>query len=286
MEIQNFFVVILLFLAFSNAEIEKKNIKILQVMPFIAYSHVKFQGHLADLLVADGYDVHLAIHEMRPITAVGSNLAKIIKFHTSVAKQENAQNPIKAVFQNKTAYDDHACILFWRSLGHVCKEVLQNETYKSMLKFENFDLGIGQDPCAFVLFKELGIKATIMAGPMPLMDDVEYVHGIPIQRSYNNFIFNGYINAPYLTFMQRLGATLEILTKYIGYGSPTNFEMQKVLDDSFGKGKYNLEEAMQDVSLIFSNSHELIDIARPTMAKVIPIGGLAMIPPKALTEVN
>uniref|UniRef100_A0A914YUK1 glucuronosyltransferase n=1 Tax=Panagrolaimus superbus TaxID=310955 RepID=A0A914YUK1_9BILA len=150
---------------------------------------------------------------------------------------------------------------------------------------ENFDLGIGQDPCGFLLFKELGITATIMAGAMPLMDDIEYVHGIPIQRSYNNFIFNGYINAPYLTFKQRLGASLEILTKYLGYGSPTNYEMQKILDKEFGKGKYNIEEAMQDVSLIFSNSHELIDIARPTISKVIPIGGLAMIPPKPLTEV-
>lgn len=62
--------------------------------------------------------------------------------------------------------------------------------------------------------------------------------------------------------------------------------MQKILDKEFGKGKYNIEEAMQDVSLIFSNSHELIDIARPTISKVIPIGGLAMIPPKPLTEVK
>ena len=36
---------------------EARKLKILMNMPFIAYSHAKFQGHLADILVSEGHYV-------------------------------------------------------------------------------------------------------------------------------------------------------------------------------------------------------------------------------------
>ena len=119
-----------------------------------------------------------------------------------MAQQECAQNPIQLVFQNQTGYDDNAINKFFANIGQVCKgaivmegfkflnccvsEALENETYIEMLRAENFDLGIGQDSCSFVLFEKLGIQARIRTGPMPGDDDMEYAMGVPITRSYNS----------------------------------------------------------------------------------------------------
>ena len=99
-------------------------------------------------------------------------------------------------------------------------------------------------------------------------------------------IFNGFINAPHLTFYQRLVNSWDYFTKFMLFAPASIYEIQKAIDRGFGKGKYNVHEALQSASLVFVNNHELIDIARPTSPKFISIGGIAMVPPKTLTGVK
>ena len=144
-------------------------------------------------------------------------------------------------------------------------------------------IGAEVDPCSLVLFKMLGIEAVMLVSPMPVCDPTEKLLGIPIQRSYNTWIFNGDPYAPNLNFWQRLKAvSRDFVSVFVGEDYIVQ-ATQKLLDKEYGKDKYNLRQMIREVDLIITNGHELIDISRPTTNKIVKIGGLAVTPPEKLS---
>uniref|UniRef100_A0A7E4VN42 glucuronosyltransferase n=1 Tax=Panagrellus redivivus TaxID=6233 RepID=A0A7E4VN42_PANRE len=260
-------------------------LRILVTVPAISYSHITFQGHLADILAEEGHYVHFAIHELRPITANGAKKAKVTHILTSVPEVSRASThkALSNVFINETVYDANALDEFGRQVGIMCKDIMQNETYFDMLVEERFDVAIAEefDPCSFAMFKRLGIEAVIMSTPMLVTDTTAVDYGLYYPRSYSNFIFNGFLNAPKLTFFQRLSAIYRE-TKFYFDQEGYKYYTQQTLDNLFGKGTYNLPDLYRGVSLIFTNGNDLVDTARQTTSKIVPIGGLAMAKSKPL----
>ncbi|KAE9552006.1 hypothetical protein FO519_004769 [Halicephalobus sp. NKZ332] len=249
----------------------EQQLKILLTVPNVAYSHVSFQGQLADILAQEGHYVRLAVHELRPISKVNVKHANVTFVHSSVANVEKSlqQDIIQAAFLNKTAYDDQALKLFGQSMAVMCKDVLSNNEYKNLLKEEHFDVAIGAevDQCSLVLFKMLGIEAVILTSPMPLHDQEENIFGIPILRSYNTYIFNGDSSAPNLSFWKRLKAVYREFTGVVFGGDYILEATQTLLDKEYGRGQYDLRQMTREWL------HQTSILAHPKTKAFITHGG-------------
>uniref|UniRef100_A0AC34QD98 Glucuronosyltransferase n=1 Tax=Panagrolaimus sp. JU765 TaxID=591449 RepID=A0AC34QD98_9BILA len=57
-----------------------------------------------------------------------------------------------------------------------------------------------------------------------------------------------------------------------------------MLDKLFGKNVFDLHELFRNVDLMITNGHELVDISRPTIHKIVKIGGLAVKKPQKLNS--
>lgn len=226
---------------------------------------------------------------MRPIPEIKLKNVQISKVSTSVALLENKslKQIIQNVFENLTGYDDNALKKFAESNSKMCRDIMTNADYIKMLKNEKFDVGICSevDPCSLALFKLLKIEAVILTTPMPFSDLYENIFGIPIHRSYSTSLFSAFHNAPNLNFWERFQHVWSDLED-IFEGNFIMDENQKMLDKLFGKNVFNLYELFQNVDIMVTNGHELIDISRPTTHKIVKIGGLAMKKPKNLNLVS
>uniref|UniRef100_A0A0K0FXV8 UDP-glucuronosyltransferase n=1 Tax=Strongyloides venezuelensis TaxID=75913 RepID=A0A0K0FXV8_STRVS len=264
--------------------------KILSVVPHFGGSHVKFMGKVADILVRGGHDVTCLMIPIEPgLTMVGTKLAKVIH----IEKNNKTLELVKKFFKTSNIWeDDIGKILSARSIVNNmvlafktnCRHVIKNQTLIEFLKYEKFDLAITQhiDYCAFGLFKLLNIPAhvSLFAGGLMPSHFKRFGLTFPLAQLPD---LNLASNDEEMTFFNKIKnifsyTLMEIFNNNMIAGT------EEVFNEEIEKGFVDIKQQLRDATFHISNSDPFVDLAYPTLSKIVQIGGFSIPKPSLLNK--
>ncbi|KAF8371925.1 hypothetical protein PRIPAC_78354 [Pristionchus pacificus] len=245
--------------------------KFLGFSPQWAVSHVNYLGKIADSLVDAGHEVVLLAPRVDPtINGAGTKKARIIE----IPENEFSRRWNSARIRTND--------LYWN--GSVLEMISEgSELFKSLtltmnatahypglieqLRAENFDAAYTEDPAGFGIFHMAGIEKTVFAMSFTSMECSYAITQSPSAPSYVPSIFF----APWgdqMSFWQRIANTFASFGWAFVVGSRIDW-LQPIFEGDFW-------EMVTNNSLVLLNSEPLLDFPRPTVHRVIDIGGIVM----------
>ncbi|KAH7716379.1 CRE-UGT-45 protein [Aphelenchoides avenae] len=159
----------------------------------VGYSHVQFDGKLADHLVDAGHEVHFMIAVWDPrVTTNGSEKAhRIIRyaprdpegFYKLVSRMAFKQDHFKGVgdaFGREQMQNMVAIMKFYGD------DVLSNTAFLEGLRKERYDIGVAEaiDATAHEIFRVLGIRTTFATSATALSSTTTWPLGLPQPPSF------------------------------------------------------------------------------------------------------
>ncbi|VDO88464.1 unnamed protein product [Heligmosomoides polygyrus] len=157
-----------------------------------------------------------------------------------------------------------------------CRKLVENKEFLNWLAAQKFDLAFSHmfDACPMGLIHYAKIPSWIWLSSGALMDFMAYYTGVPSIPSYNPPMMME--SSDQMNFLERTKSFIgHALTTFIWTRMFANREtaiFREVLDPKFP----HLTEIARSCPLVMVNSNELYEFTRPTLAKVINIGGIGM----------
>ncbi|KAI1707505.1 UDP-glucoronosyl and UDP-glucosyl transferase domain-containing protein [Ditylenchus destructor] len=270
----------------------KKKLKILISSPTIGWSHIQYQGRIADVLVEAGHEVHLLLFQMDPRHAnyTGSKKAhKVI----SVARPQVTRDEIFDVRLMKNPFDGPTNMLFdgtfddfTKLFASCCQEIVDNRDLISSLEAEKYDVALAEiyDSCIFGVFHKIGVKTKLGDYAVDLTNQLTAMYGIPSPSSYVTNIVAPAINGPQMTFFERVYNLYNNFYEDIYYRNPAVPLQDPMFKAAFGSNFPSLSEIQRNTSLIFVNTNEFYGLPRPISSKIVYIGGIVESKGKPLSK--
>ncbi|GMR49513.1 hypothetical protein PMAYCL1PPCAC_19708 [Pristionchus mayeri] len=242
--------------------------KFLVFSPQFAVSHVNFLAKISDTLVDAGHEVVILAPRVDPlITGARTKKARVIELpETEFSKRwDNARIRAMDLFWNTSwlAVVSEGSELF-RSIVLSMNETVNHPGLIDQLRAEKFDAAISEDPAGFGIFHMAGIEKTALAISFANFECTNAITQIPSVPSYVPSLFSPYGDR--MTFWQRILNTIFSF----GFGLLMNSRVDW-LQPIF---KEDLWESISNNSLVLLNSEPLLDYPRPTVHRVIEIGGI------------
>ncbi|GMT33321.1 hypothetical protein PFISCL1PPCAC_24618, partial [Pristionchus fissidentatus] len=250
--------------------------------PMVGRSHTTFMGALADSLIEQGHEVVLFAPLFTPSNGShGTSKARIIEYPTCAAAKKR---------ENDTKKEGGTISDLWRVIPKVgswevyrpfelalleqLKELLDDEELIERLRAEKFEAGFSEaiDFGGMVFMHLLGITNYSITMSGPTYDWGFDVTGMPFMASYVPGIMTS--SGERMTFMERVENIRSLLytKRFMG-------EMY-TLFDGVVKEKHpqfpGVKEMLSAASFAFINTDPLFDFPRPTVHKVIEIGGISV----------
>ncbi|KHJ93637.1 glycosyltransferase family 28 protein [Oesophagostomum dentatum] len=255
-----------------------------------AYSHMNFLGKVADTLVDAGHDVVTLQPVIVPMGANGTRKSRII--HVELDKKlaadlmgdrkdnakmwtNNAANPLLVL--------EH--IPFMRGLTiATTKRILDDKELLEQLKSENFDVGIAElfDYGGIPVFEAIGLKNIIGAHTLSCLSEATaYAIGVPVIPSF--MPASQGITDDSTSFSNR---AINLLFTYFSYYFQISIAdaAETVMMEKLGKAAVPVWDVVANMSWILTNTEPFLEFAKPTLHKVVDIGGIGVPKPKPLEE--
>ncbi|KAI1695879.1 UDP-glucoronosyl and UDP-glucosyl transferase domain-containing protein [Ditylenchus destructor] len=282
---------IILFCCLFEAINGKRKLKILVNNPHFGWSHVQFQGRLADLLVEAGHEVHMLVQEINPYIGnyTGSNknvtvirVPRLPETRDDFLKVDFIGNAFSGV--NNMLLDGTTNLLtkIWTD---ACGEFLDNQQpLIERMTEEKYDVAVSEfiHPCQFGIFHKIGVH-TKLATSTFMIDSYQVAHfGLQPMSSYVPNLWAPSINAPYMGFYERArNLFMDIYVfKLIRHPKTEQDHFTRV----YGQNFPSLNHILKNVSLAFFNTNEFLDLPRPISNKIVYIGGVVEGKAKNLTQ--
>ncbi|KHJ97001.1 hypothetical protein OESDEN_03034 [Oesophagostomum dentatum] len=155
-------------------------------------------------------------------------------------------------------------------------EMVKNKEFLEWLKAQEFDLAFSHmyDVCPIALIHYAEIPSWIWLNSGALMGFVAHSVGVPLIPSYVPAL--GMASADHMSFMER--------TKSLIGHAMTPFMWRKmIVDRETAIFRREVDPYFPDIAdiakkcpLVMVNSNELYDLPRPTLAKIVNIGGIGI----------
>ncbi|KAI1700966.1 UDP-glucoronosyl and UDP-glucosyl transferase domain-containing protein [Ditylenchus destructor] len=270
----------------------KKKLKILIYSPTIGWSHIQYQGRIADVLVEAGHEVHLLQFQMDPRHAnyTGSkNAHKVI----SVARSEVTRDEIFNLSFLKNPFDGPTNMLFdgtnddfLKLFASCCQEIIDNRDLISSLEEEKYDVALSEiyNNCIFGVFHKIGVKTKLGNYAVDLTNQLTAMYGIPSPSSYVTNIVAPAINGPRMTFFERAYNFFNNFYEEYYINTVCATHEDPMFKAAFGSDFPSLSDIQRNVSLIFVNTNQFYGLPRPISSKIIYIGGIVESKGKPLTK--
>uniref|UniRef100_A0A915ET98 glucuronosyltransferase n=1 Tax=Ditylenchus dipsaci TaxID=166011 RepID=A0A915ET98_9BILA len=234
----------------------------------MAYSHMQFQGKLADVLAEAGHEVHVLMLDIDPSLSnfnASYKVQRIIRVKRPAIRMIEMQK-IDSLKRPFTPEYDH--YEMWRNFMYfmetICEDLLENKDLLEHLKAEKYDTQLAS----------LALQLHGMVGS---------VFGIPTMSSYvPNFLLPPK-NMP-MNFKERAYNFYADLAEYFTLKREPYIAMQFLFDEAFGVDFPSLKDIARNVSLVFVNANEFNSLAQPLSNKIVFIGGIVRLKPNALNE--
>ncbi|GMT22825.1 hypothetical protein PFISCL1PPCAC_14122, partial [Pristionchus fissidentatus] len=250
--------------------------KFLAYSPQFAVSHVNFIAKISDALVDAGHEVVIVAPRVNPaIRGAGTKKARVIELPENEFSQrwQAGQERVMDLYWNSSWWD--LAMEMRGAFDSIYKTVNATMTYPGLveqLRQEKFDAAFSelQDPAGFGLFHLAGIdKLAITVSFTSLEFRYECTH-MPTNPSYVPAIASPYGDS--MSFLQRIPNFL-MSAAFGSAGSILVSGLQPIFE-AIQPGFPSLHDVIGNNSLVFINSEPLLDYPRPTVHRVIEIGGI------------
>ncbi|KAI1702768.1 UDP-glucoronosyl and UDP-glucosyl transferase domain-containing protein [Ditylenchus destructor] len=273
---------VILFSCLCAAEKASGRLKILVHMSSIGFSHMQFQGKIADELANAGHEVHILVQEIDPRIAnytVSKNATRVFWNRRPASKVQDAFL-IKAAKSPFDGYDGIFIDSGWNFLmemgAETCEELLANTELFTQLKGEQYDVVIAElhGGCTFGYLHAIGGRVTIATSAVPLTNVGNSFFGIPSFSSYTPSVFAPSISGSNMNFFERFVNFINEQIEYMRLKEQSFTLDQPICNKAYGPTFPSLREIIKNVSLLFVNSNEFLTHSRPISSKIIHIGGI------------
>ncbi|RCN31066.1 UDP-glucoronosyl and UDP-glucosyl transferase, partial [Ancylostoma caninum] len=241
-----------------------------------------FNERVAEVLADAGHDITIAL--IVPQSDLDNSDIKIksnIKTHVvnapiNLTRKAMEERMEEYVFKDSDGRMSARLSLQISMILDTCRATLENKELLPWLKNEKFDLAFAHmfDVCAVGLVHAAKIPSWIWLNSGSVIDYVANLVGIPLIPSYVPPIMMA--AAGEMSFLQRTKSL-------IGHGLMKVFWKRLIADPETELFRTlvspdfpNLLELAAKCPLVMANTNELYEAARPTLAKVVNIGGIGM----------
>ncbi|KAI6184589.1 Glucuronosyltransferase [Aphelenchoides bicaudatus] len=260
--------------------------KILIYQTILSQSHLHFSGVLTDVLTERGHTVDNLLMEWNPrVIGNGTNKARrIIRVREkNVTAFERTQQSANKMHKMDLPLS-HKC--FQDTRLNLCKALLSERPMIEELKNVKYDVGLAtmHDSCGFGIFKLIDIPTTVGYSPTAEGFGMRDLFGIPTPPSFVPDVEDPEIQGDQLTFFQRIKTFYRSLRSE-GKMSQLNKPMKKLFREYYPEFP-SVNDLERNMTFVLVNSHEVLNVPKPTSAKVKHIGGIAVQKPKPSQKVS
>ncbi|KAI1712870.1 UDP-glucoronosyl and UDP-glucosyl transferase domain-containing protein [Ditylenchus destructor] len=161
----------------------------------MSFSHMQFQGRLADVLAEAGHEVHVLMLDIDPKMKDYNASTKIHKLmriarpkdkSDELDKMSGLRNPFLGVFNFGDMWMEF--MTMWKD---ICREVTHNRELMDQLTAERYDVAISEfyQFCSFAVFHRIGVKTKIGSLAVHLNNMAGSHFGIPMPFIYSYAYF-------------------------------------------------------------------------------------------------
>ncbi|CAJ0603753.1 unnamed protein product [Cylicocyclus nassatus] len=263
--------------------------KILIVVPKAAYSHMNFMGKVADTLVDAGHDVVALQPLIQPLAGNGTRKSRIIqievdkelteslmdaKHHHGQRWTDSTMNPL-SILKN---------IQFLQVItSKTVAKLLSEKELLERLKLENFDVGITElfDFSGIAVFEAIGLKNVVGTHSSSLLEGTAYSIGVPVIPSF--MPASAGVTDDSTSFSNRLSNVFFTWISCYFQRSLAN-AAETVMKEKLGENITPIWDIVSNMSWIITNTEPFLDFAKPTLHKVVDVGGIGVHKPKSLDK--
>ncbi|KAF8356754.1 hypothetical protein PRIPAC_91749 [Pristionchus pacificus] len=241
------------------------SLKFLCYSPRFASSHVNFMGKLADSLIDAGHEVVVLSPTLDSTVPEGTKRARLIQIPMTEASFEFETG----MNENLTEWQVQWT---WQVIGGWSAYA---PLWVAQCHQEKFDAAFAEsiDWCAVGIFHLVGIDKFAITESFAQKDGLYPVSGMDINLAYVPTIMGGHFGEE-MSFSQRAFNVFNyFIYKDFVYHAVDRYQ---TMFDEYQKGFPGVVDLMALNSLYFLNSDPLVDFPRPSAARVIDIGGVAV----------
>ncbi|PIO72852.1 hypothetical protein TELCIR_05193 [Teladorsagia circumcincta] len=250
--------------------------KVLVINPKVAYSHMNFMGKIADTLVDAGHEVVTFQPIVEPaVVGNGTTKSRLIQ-----------RGPFDHSMKMTEQDDEHDMASIWtfsasNPLGVIKVVLLDDKELLQQLKDEKFDVAITElfDFIGIGVLEAIGLKNIVGAHSAILMEGTSLALGVPVLPSFVPAFF-GVTNDSSDLWRRTTNLLFTCLSWYFQTGAANAAD--QVMRAKLGPNA--TPETVSNMSWVVVNSEPLMEFEKPTLNKVVDIGGLGVHKPKPLSE--
>ncbi|GMR47764.1 hypothetical protein PMAYCL1PPCAC_17959 [Pristionchus mayeri] len=281
----------------ENKEDANKNSKnVLIYNPYLGHYHTRFMTTIANRLSEAGHKVTMLDSKvfMKPKVFKKSdqikNIITIEQCPEAATIEENGEDMLKTFWDDLSYYERFRKLFgfyemdinFSPMMSAQCEKILSS-TEMEALKATKFDLAITEvfDFCGLGIFHILEPRKTILASSVPLHEFIGELLGLPkafdsvptkfnmrtaevLREQYGEFDFKGFL-------YNAMGSALSGQTMF-GY---LESNMTNVFS-KYSKDFPGIKNLLKKAHSLMENVHPLLDLNKPTLIAIIPIGGITV----------
>ncbi|GMR52731.1 hypothetical protein PMAYCL1PPCAC_22926 [Pristionchus mayeri] len=254
--------------------------KFLAYSPQFAISHVNFIAKISDTLVEAGHEVVIVAPRIHPdIRRALAKKARVIELpenEHSRAWHEGEKMAMDLAWNNtmlelmvKGAWSGGFSVV-----SHMLKAANATVHHPGLieqLRTEQFDAAFSENLVGFGIFHLAGISRTALAVSFANFESCYHLTQMPSDPSYVPSIFSS--SGARMSFRERVSNTLSSFAFGLMFGYGAHL-FQPIFDELTPGEK--LQDMVADNSLVLLNSEPLLDFPRPSVHRVIEIGGIAV----------
>ncbi|KAK6732495.1 hypothetical protein RB195_016710 [Necator americanus] len=265
--------------------------KIVVFNPKTGYSHMNFLGKVADALVDAGHEVVTVQPLIAPHVSNGTKKSRLIQVEMDeklMKDLEAHRNQDKTPLWTASATNPIGAIGFLPRLKELTtvslSSVLEHKELLKQLKSEKFDVGITElfDFTGMVVFEAIGLKNIIGAHSTAcLQEGTAYAIGQPVIPSFMPASLGVTDDSSSLT-TRATNVLFTILSWY--FQTSIAAAAESVMHEKLGGSATPIWDTVSNMSWIITNVEPLLEYAKPTLHKVVDLGGIGVQKPKPLDE--
>ncbi|GMS91626.1 hypothetical protein PENTCL1PPCAC_13801, partial [Pristionchus entomophagus] len=252
-------------------------------VPYMANSQVIFNARVAETLANAGHNVSLFVIALYNHKFQEVKVAENVKYHfvnISAGMDGEAMMHLhsKIVFESIPFWDkrQRTVIRQMLSLVDTCENLITKPGLIDYIRDQKFDIAFAymHSFCPLGLIHAAGIPTWIWMNTGTLSDVVADVSGVPLPPSYCTPTMMDASDS--LSFFERVQS-------FVGWGVtrlvwPRVFANREtaMYRKHLGSSFPDLIDLAKRTPLIMANTNELYDFPRPTLSKIVNIGGLGM----------